>query len=165
MDRRALTVTLLTLAAHGLAQAGGIQRWTDAQGNVHFGDAPPPGVAAERLGRQAQHTPPSDFNALELQAATTASRTASPLRQALRQMLPAPGMAGYRVRESLGRPSQVTTLSYGLGREDRWTYLDEDGARLEIIIKNDLVHEVSPSPALRELFAGSAEGVTAAHAH
>ncbi|MDR0717401.1 MAG: DUF4124 domain-containing protein [Azoarcus sp.] len=33
-----------------VATAGSLQRWTDEQGQVHYGDAPPAGVKAEPVG-------------------------------------------------------------------------------------------------------------------
>lgn len=39
---RLLPVALSLLLGLGLAQAGDIYRWTDADGRVHYGDRPPP---------------------------------------------------------------------------------------------------------------------------
>lgn len=44
--RQILFAALLAPAA---AQAGDVYRWVDAQGQVHYGDRPPPGVQAESL--------------------------------------------------------------------------------------------------------------------
>lgn len=35
----------ILLLAMGAAQAAGIYQWKDAEGNIHYGDSPPPGVA------------------------------------------------------------------------------------------------------------------------
>ena len=40
--RRLLPVALSLLLGVGLATAGDIYRWTDADGRVHYGDQPPP---------------------------------------------------------------------------------------------------------------------------
>ncbi|MDD3447643.1 MAG: DUF4124 domain-containing protein [Gammaproteobacteria bacterium] len=53
---RAIALLLLVLAAP--AVAGGIYRWTDAQGQVHFGDRPPAG-AGEALPLTSRPTPPA----------------------------------------------------------------------------------------------------------
>ncbi|MEZ5542178.1 MAG: DUF4124 domain-containing protein [Pseudomonadota bacterium] len=45
----ALLMAALYLLMLPTPQAGEIQRWTDAQGNVHFGDRPPADVAAETV--------------------------------------------------------------------------------------------------------------------
>lgn len=44
MNRRLL---LLLLALPPLAQAASVYRWVDAQGQVHYGQAPPPAAGAE----------------------------------------------------------------------------------------------------------------------
>lgn len=41
-SRRLLPVALSLLLGVGLAKAGDIYRWTDADGRVHYGDQPPP---------------------------------------------------------------------------------------------------------------------------
>lgn len=41
---------LLALCAPLMA---GVQKWTDAEGNVHYGDAPPPGAATQRVSVNA----------------------------------------------------------------------------------------------------------------
>jgi len=55
--RPGLTLTLLLGVALGVpaspAGAADAWRWRDAAGGVHFGDRPPPGVAAERLRLRA----------------------------------------------------------------------------------------------------------------
>jgi glutaredoxin len=55
-------LALLALAA---AHAGGIHRWTDSAGNVHFGDRPPVAVASDdvELRINTYHAP--DTRALE----------------------------------------------------------------------------------------------------
>ena len=42
---KARLILLALLLASINAQAGGLYRWTDAAGQVHYGDAPPPGAA------------------------------------------------------------------------------------------------------------------------
>jgi len=42
-------VFLLARLTSGPVLASGIQKWTDANGRVHYGDEPPPGMAAKRI--------------------------------------------------------------------------------------------------------------------
>jgi hypothetical protein len=51
------SLMLAFLVACGPALAAGVQKWTDAQGNVHYGDAPPPGASIESVRVNAP--PPS----------------------------------------------------------------------------------------------------------
>lgn len=58
---------LLALAAAGVTQAGGIYKWTDAKGNVHYGDSPPPGIAspvAQEVGPQVDRMSDAEKEAL-----------------------------------------------------------------------------------------------------
>jgi hypothetical protein len=55
--RRTLTIVLAFAA--GVAVAGDLYRWVDADGKVHFGDSPPAGVKAEKLGIRSQPTDPA----------------------------------------------------------------------------------------------------------
>jgi hypothetical protein len=54
---RAALLLALVLCAAG-ASAGDLYRWVDAEGRVQFGDAPPPGVKAEKLGIKSRPTDP-----------------------------------------------------------------------------------------------------------
>jgi Domain of unknown function (DUF4124) len=42
-----LALALIALCAP--LMAAGVQKWTDAEGNVHYGDAPPPGAATQSI--------------------------------------------------------------------------------------------------------------------
>ncbi len=50
-------VLLALLALYAPLLAAGIQKWTDANGNVHYGDAPPPGANTQSVRVNAP--PPS----------------------------------------------------------------------------------------------------------
>ena len=63
---RALALALALLTA-SLAGAADIYRWTDAQGNVHFADAPPADVKSERLRMDSKPTNPATVAAQEEQ--------------------------------------------------------------------------------------------------
>jgi len=63
MRQRLLPLSLgtvgLLLALAGPAAAMTVYKWTDDQGVVHYGDAPPPGVEAEQLELKGNRTRPS----------------------------------------------------------------------------------------------------------
>lgn len=67
---RAALLLALALCAAG-ASAGDLYRWVDAEGRVQFGDAPPPGVKAEKLGIRSRPTDPAAQAADEAKAAAT----------------------------------------------------------------------------------------------
>lgn len=81
--RRTLLLTVsLALFAMPLAGDAGIYRWTDAQGVMHFGDQPPPGVQAERIqpGSRLGETPAAKPDRDEKQAAQAKAEASPPLR-------------------------------------------------------------------------------------
>lgn len=47
IERLWIIILLLSVATAGTA--GGVYKWTDAQGNVHYGERPPPGIEAKSL--------------------------------------------------------------------------------------------------------------------
>ena len=49
---------LLLVVWTGVAVAGGVYKWTDANGGVHFGERPPPGAQSQQMPEQT--TPMSD---------------------------------------------------------------------------------------------------------
>lgn len=61
MPKKAIAL-LLTLAMAGAAGAGQIYKWTDEEGNVHFGDKPA-GEDSERVAIQSRRTNPSRVQA------------------------------------------------------------------------------------------------------
>lgn len=66
LQARRLTVMILLMVANAsLVTATETWRWRDQNGDVHFGDTPPAGVAAERVEVQA---PPSRLTPAEAQA-------------------------------------------------------------------------------------------------
>ena len=67
------TVSLLAVIAANSAFAGDIYKWTDAEGNVHYGDRPD-GEQPERVAIASQPTDPARIQAAA--QARTESRTA-----------------------------------------------------------------------------------------
>ena len=52
-------VMMLAVSAAGMAFANDIYKWTDAQGNVHYGDRPTGDASEERLAISSRPTDPS----------------------------------------------------------------------------------------------------------
>jgi hypothetical protein len=92
MHSRAIaTITLLTLALTGSALAGEIYKWTDAEGNVHYGDVPV-SAQSERLSitsqptnnAKVQATTQARVDARALQRQEEANQPAGPTKEELR---------------------------------------------------------------------------------
>ena len=80
MRYQTIAITLmLAMATAGTAIAGDIYKWTDEDGNVHFGDKPI-GEQPERLAIQSKPTDPAKIQAMaqaRSQAATKAAEEAA----------------------------------------------------------------------------------------
>lgn len=70
----ALLLSLILLPAASLAQ-GALYKWKDAQGKVHYGDAPPPGVQASPLSGGVSVVPALPPEAREGNASAKAEAT------------------------------------------------------------------------------------------
>ena len=68
-------IMMLAIAAAGMAFASDIYRWTDAQGNVHYGDRPTGDPSEERLAISSRPTDASTVQA-QVQASYDARATA-----------------------------------------------------------------------------------------
>ena len=68
-------VLLLALIAAGTAAAGEIYKWTDEEGNVHFGDRPD-GEAPEKVAIQSRSTDPARVQASVQARADATARAA-----------------------------------------------------------------------------------------
>jgi len=66
---------MLAVSAAGMAFANDIYKWTDAQGNVHYGDRPTGDASEERLAIRSRPTDPSRVQS-RVQAADEASAAA-----------------------------------------------------------------------------------------
>jgi hypothetical protein len=60
----ALFLACLVMLAAGAASASDIYKWTDADGNVHFGDRPSGAATEERLGLNSSPTNPDRVRAI-----------------------------------------------------------------------------------------------------
>jgi Domain of unknown function (DUF4124) len=64
--RRALLIAVVALA--GFAGAAELFKWTDRDGNIHFGDAPPAdAIGVEKLGIKSAPTDTARLESLEVQ--------------------------------------------------------------------------------------------------
>lgn len=68
----ATTASLIALAATNVVFAGDIYKWTDADGNVNYGDRPDEGVQPQRMALVSQPTDPARIQAAN--AARAAAR-------------------------------------------------------------------------------------------
>lgn len=61
MTARLLRTVLPAILALAAANAGaeGVYKWVDAQGQAHFGSAPPPGTKSERINTQSSAATPA----------------------------------------------------------------------------------------------------------
>jgi hypothetical protein len=90
-SRAIATVTLLTLAVTGSALASDIYKWTDAEGNVHYGDVPV-SAQSERLSitststdnAQVQASTQARVDSRTLQRQEEANLPAGPTKEELR---------------------------------------------------------------------------------
>jgi len=56
-------IMMLAVSAAGMAFASDIYKWTDEQGNIHYGDRPAGEASEERLGVSSRPTDPSKVQA------------------------------------------------------------------------------------------------------
>ncbi len=77
MYRMVSIILLAFFLGAGMAQADGIYRWVDAQGNVHYSDHPHPGSQKVRLPRTQTYAPPS-LTAADMPAAPSQASAAVP---------------------------------------------------------------------------------------
>ena len=76
MRYQAIAITLmLAMATAGTAIAGDIYKWTDEDGNVHFGDKPI-GEQPERLAIQSKPTDPAKIQAMAQARSQAAAKAA-----------------------------------------------------------------------------------------
>jgi hypothetical protein len=76
MRYQAIAITLmLAMATAGTAIAGDIYKWTDEDGNVHFGDKPI-GAQPERLAIRSKPTDPAKIQAMAQSRSQAAAKAA-----------------------------------------------------------------------------------------
>ena len=131
-----IVVSMLTLAATGAALAGEIYKWTDKDGNVHYGDRPE-GERPEIVGIASKPTDPARVQAMT-QARAEVRTQAAEEAAAAAAAGPSPQELQAEARERAERCSayrerlQSFVTSRRLYREDdngERVYLDEDETR------------------------------------
>ena len=75
----ALLLAGMAIAGSGAVSAGDIYKWTDAEGNVHFGDRPSGAATEERLAISSHPTDPDRVSAI-VQASVQARNDARTAR-------------------------------------------------------------------------------------
>jgi hypothetical protein len=68
-------ILLLAVIAAGTATAGEIYKWTDEEGNVHFGDHRPDGEETEKVAIQSKPTNPARMQAAAQARASAAAKS------------------------------------------------------------------------------------------
>ena len=124
---------MLAIAVAGAAYAGDIYKWTDEEGNVHFGDRPET-ETSERLAIQSRPTDPARIQA-QTQARAEARAKAAEEKAAVAAEEPSPEELQAQAKERAQKCStykarmQKYVTSRRLYREDEngeRVYLDED---------------------------------------
>jgi hypothetical protein len=142
MKRTAMIALSLALIAT-TSQAGGVKKWTDEDGNVHFGDTPPPSQSAKRI----QVRDPATGNGsmvrpglIEIGRRPAAKRVADQdrgygdrlrYRNATVKGEVLSGMTQREVERAWGRPDEVDVSDSGSGRTERWWWWDHSGSRIK----------------------------------
>lgn len=143
MKRMIVVATLLVAVS---SQAGGIKKWVDEDGNVHFGDTPPPTQSARRIQvrdpatgngsmvrpgsieiRRSGHRPAGDRVAQQDRGYGERLR----YRNATVKGEVLNGMTPREVERAWGRPDEIDVSDSGSGRTERWWWWDHSGSRLK----------------------------------
>lgn len=142
------------LACFNAAQAGGIKKWVDEDGNVHFGDAPPPSQTTKRI----QVRDPATGNGSMVRPDVLLSRET--VRRQTHTSDPEPersygerlryrnaavkgevlmGMTAKELERSQGEPSRINTSQGSWGIREQWVYERPDGSTDYIYLENGQV--------------------------
>ncbi|WP_321528306.1 DUF4124 domain-containing protein [Sedimenticola selenatireducens] len=139
--------TLFVLLLFILAvEAGGIKKWVDDDGNVHFGDTPPPSQSARRIQVRDPATgngsmvrpdvivihrdrPQQSTEAVAPQSRDYGERLRYRNAAVKGEILN--GMTKTEVMRAWGEPDEVDVSDSGSGRTERWWWWDHSGSRLK----------------------------------
>lgn len=141
-----ITTLFVLLVCFHAAQAGGIKKWVDEDGNVHFGDAPPPSQSTKRIqvrdpatGNGSMVRPEAMIiphgklqqsrDAAEVQDRSYGERLRYRNASVKGEILN--GMTQKEVRRAWGKPDEVDVSDGSSGRVERWWYWDHSGRRLK----------------------------------
>jgi hypothetical protein len=145
-------VSLLFLLVPVLVSAGGIKKWVDQEGVVHFGDVPPvasdykvtkirplsggKGLSAKqlnlvtKLNRQEQQDQKAKFRAEK--AAIRHYRLQKKIESAYRKGELVKGLSEPQIKNLLGEPSHIEGAE--LGRDQKWIYDEAKKGEPKIVV-------------------------------
>lgn len=147
--------TLFVLLLFILAvEAGGIKKWVDEEGNVHFGDTPPPSQSTKRI----QVRDPATGNGSMVRPDVLLSRKTERRRSHTRDPEPdrsygerlryrnaavkgevLMGMTAKDLERSQGEPNRINKSQGSWGTREQWVYERPDGSRDYIYLENGRV--------------------------
>lgn len=152
MKRIALLFAALICAQ--ITHAGGIKKWTDSDGNVHFGDAPPPTQTTKRV----QVRDPATGNGSMVKPDLLMSRKTERRKSHIRDQEPERdygerlryrnaavkgevlmGMTSKEVERSQGKPIEINESIGSYGVREQWVYQRPDGSMYFIYLDNGKV--------------------------
>ncbi len=123
--------------------AGKVQRWVDENGQVHFGDAPPPAaVAADYQVKERSKGDAADLERLEREFGKDPFQVKDVV----------PGMQSHQVVTIMGRPDRTDYKSGGL---EVWEYDKSDGVTTWVSLRSGYVLNVGEAPTYeRHIYKG-----------
>ena len=130
----ATTASLIAFAATSVVFAGDIYKWTDADGNVQYGDRPAPGEQPQRMALVSHPTDPARIQAANAARATARTEAAEEATAAAAEE-PSPedlrAEAAERAQKCTSYRQQMLTFAtsrrlYREGEAGERVYLDEE---------------------------------------
>lgn len=147
--------------------AAEVKKWTDSEGNVHFGDMPPTGQAAEEV-RIVEDYRGERSDAERLEAITDGYRetrqkekrarasernrankkwhadlkNTRKIEAAMRENKVIPGMTEDQARKTWGTPTRINTDDYGDGERHQWIYERHGKPTRYVYVKGGMVTAV-----------------------
>ena len=116
------------------AHAGKMQRWVDENGQVHFGDAPPPAaVASEYQVKERSKGDAADLERLEKEFG----------RDPFQAGRVVTGMQSHQVVTVWGRPARHDTHANG---SETWEYDRDGGITTWVTLRHGRVYKISEAP-------------------
>ncbi|MEJ1422240.1 MAG: DUF4124 domain-containing protein [Candidatus Sedimenticola sp. (ex Thyasira tokunagai)] len=141
------------------AQAGSIKKWTDADGNVHFGDVPAAGTNTEEVKvKVIESNPNNSRGMLTGSSVSTSRRVSRPIhsstqpesegrgyadelryRNAAAKGKVIKGMTAKEAKRAMGTPDRINRNSGSGGTREQWVYERKDGSRDYIHLNDGVV--------------------------
>ncbi|WP_186297542.1 DUF4124 domain-containing protein [Sedimenticola selenatireducens] len=149
MKRIALLFAALICAQ--ITHAGGIKKWTDSEGNVHFGDAPPPTQTTKRVQVRDPATGNGSMVKPDLLMSRKTERRKSHIsdkepdrdygerlryRNAAVKGEVLMGMTAKELERSQGKPAKINRSQGKWGESEQWVFERPDGTRDLIYLEN-----------------------------